>query len=224
MGGAVKSLERAREYLKIPAYRRRRRLLTALASASVSSSSFDPPRLISSSSSPCPVRPEMEWKDVENALLAEMGWEHRRGDGLVDYYYVTPLLADFTKAEMKRLGIRGVDYFAGVDDLRDYCRGEFGWVGPDGERDGTDDEDEEDRDGSGDVENGEDALPCSLRRPGAVTSPKTVTSTTDGALHSPSSLVASKASSSPPSPPSQNEGGDSIASPSSSSSSEVVRG
>ena len=74
----------------------------------------------------------MEWKDLETVLLTKMGWSHRRGDGLVDYYYVVPELRDLTKAEVKREGVRGVHYFAGVEGLRSHCRERYGWEGPGG--------------------------------------------------------------------------------------------
>ena len=74
-------------------------------------------------------RARLPWPRMWEYLRKEEGWTHHVGTGLVDYYYVHPRAAAWTKARLLREGTEGADYFATEGDVRDYARARMGWRG-----------------------------------------------------------------------------------------------
>eukprot|EP00956_Cyclotella_meneghiniana_P035386 scaffold114357_cov81-Cyclotella_meneghiniana.AAC.2 len=68
------------------------------------------------------IQPHTPWSTVWK-ILRSNGWNWRAGSGLMtDYYYIKP-------GKKIKGGIEKTDYFVKVEDVQDFCRKEYGWIG-----------------------------------------------------------------------------------------------
>ena len=68
------------------------------------------------------IQPHTPWSTVWK-ILRSNGWNWRAGSGLMtDYYYIKP-------GKKIKGGAEKIDYFVKVEDVQDFCRKEYGWIG-----------------------------------------------------------------------------------------------
>ena len=77
------------------------------------------------------IRPNMEWPLVW-PTLKQHGWVHKKGQGLVSYYYCCSKYAHEKVSYVVKHAVLGDEYFRSDDELKKFCREKLGWIGGEG--------------------------------------------------------------------------------------------
>ena len=72
------------------------------------------------------------FRTVMEILRQDYGWHYVKGNGLHDYYYVSPQCGKVTTSHIQKKLTKHRDYFVEEEEFQGYVNRRYGWVGPKG--------------------------------------------------------------------------------------------